>query len=202
MSRLNIDKMTTDSDSLLGPAPRLLLWLHGCNRNCPGCIAVDWNTSSSAQYSLSVETIANLVNTNDELEGITISGGEPFLQAESLCTLVTKINKGIIIYSGYTLEELGEMKSEAVSLILRRIDVLIDGRYIEELNDDLPFRGSSNQRIHLFSDRYREYYSTVIERRTITMKKDGFLYLYGIPNKKARNEWLSLKESINKGGKV
>lgn len=202
MSRLNIDKMTTDSYSLLGPAPRLLLWLHGCNRNCPGCIAVDWNMSSSAQYSLSVETIANLVNTNDELEGITISGGEPFLQAESLCELVTKINKGIIIYSGYTLEELKQMKSEVISLILRKIDVLIDGRYIEELNDDLPFRGSSNQCIHLFSDRYKEFYSTVIERKTITMKKDGFLYLYGIPNKEARNEWLLLKESINKGGKV
>ena len=94
------------------------------------------------------------------------------------------------------------MKSEAVSLTLKKIDVLIDGRYIEELNDDLPFRGSSNQRIHLFSDRYKEYYSTVIERKTITMKKNGFLYLYGIPDKEARNKWISLKDSINKGGKV
>lgn len=202
MSRLKIDKMTTDNDSLLGPAPRLLLWLHGCNRNCPGCIAVDWNNNSSAQYSLSVDTIANIVNTADELEGITISGGEPFLQAESLCELVCKIKKGIIIYSGYTIEELREMKLESVSLTLENIDVLIDGRYIEELNDDMPFRGSSNQRIHLLTDRYRDYYSIACKRKTFTLKENGYLYLYGIPDKNDRNEWNILKESINKGETV
>ncbi len=196
MSRLQIDKMTIDHESLLGPAPRLLLWLHGCNRNCPGCIAVDWNNSPSAQYSLSIETIANLINTNDELEGVTISGGEPFLQAESLSELVTRVHKGKIIYTGYTIKELRNISSDDISIILDNIDVLIDGQYIEELNDDMPFRGSSNQCIYFFSERYNDYYTTKRKRITSISKKDGFLYLYGIPDKKTRDEWIILKDTI------
>ncbi|MEY8330826.1 4Fe-4S single cluster domain-containing protein [Lachnospiraceae bacterium 48-33] len=196
MKRLFIDKMTIDNNSLLGPAPRLLLWVHGCNKKCPGCIAVDWNNALSAQYSLSVGTLIQLINANSDIEGITISGGEPFLQAEALSQLICNINKGIIIYSGYTKHELEQMSSEYVAAILKSIDVLIDGEYIEDLNDDKPFRGSSNQIIHQFTDRYNWFYSSDSKRNTQIEKKEGFLYLYGIPDKLTRTEWLMLKDNI------
>lgn len=195
MSRLFIDKMKIDYDSLLGPAPRLLIWLHGCNKKCPGCIAVDWNNASSAQYSLSVKTLIQLINDNKEIEGVTISGGEPFLQAESLCQLVCNINKGIIVYSGYTKSELEQLNSKYNYEIISNIDVLIDGEYIEKLNDDKPFRGSSNQQIYFLTDRYKNYYSNQTVRRISTERKDGFLYLFGIPDKQARTDWLAQKDN-------
>ena len=200
MSRLYIDKMKLDYDSLLGPAPRLLIWLHGCKKKCPGCIAVDWNNSESAQYSLSVPTLLKLINNNKEIEGITISGGEPFLQADALCELVGAVNKGIIIYTGYTLNELEKINFSLNHRIITSIDALIDGEYIEELNDDKPFRGSSNQKIHLFTDRYKDYYSNLAPRKTINEKKDGFLYLFGIPDKETTTKWLIQKKAIHKGG--
>lgn len=193
MSRLFIDKMVVDYDSLLGPSPRLLLWLHGCNRKCPGCIAVDWNNSSSAKYNLSVKTLIQLINDNDEIEGVTISGGEPFLQSEALSQFICGINKGIIVYSGFTRRELEQMHSEYNDMILNNIDALIDGEYIEELNDNKPFRGSSNQRIHMLTNRYNAFFSSVSKRKTHTEKKDGFLYLYGIPDKQTLTEWLKFK---------
>lgn len=195
MNRLYIDKMIIDNESLLGPSPRLLIWLHGCNRKCPGCIAIDWNNASSAQYSLSVNTLVKMIN-NLDIEGITISGGEPFLQSDALSQLVSKTNKGIIIYSGYTINELEELNLRSISIILKNIDVLIDGQYIEELNDDKPFRGSSNQNVYQFTKRYNGFYKNTSQRKTITEKKDGFLYLYGIPDKETRKEWLVVKNSI------
>lgn len=195
MSRFYIDKIKMDYEELLGPSPRLLIWLHGCNKKCPGCIAVDWNKADSAQYSLSVGTLAELINGDDAIEGITVSGGEPFLQAEALYQLVCSVNKGIIVYSGYTRNELINSDSVYNSGIIENIDVLIDGEYIEELNDDKPFRGSSNQKIHFITDRYKEYYSDTRSRKTIVEKKDGFFYLFGIPDKEARKLWLIQKRN-------
>ena len=194
MSRLYLDKMVVDEEGLLGPAPRLLLWLHGCERNCPGCIAADWNRAP-AQYSLSVGTLLQLIRSNPALEGVTISGGEPFLQAEALGELVAGINKGIIVYSGYTKAELEQLGSDAVEQILKKIDVLIDGAYVEELDDNQAFRGSSNQNIHLLTDRYQTFYAASSARKTKIEQKDGFLYLYGIPDEQAKKEWLLRKKA-------
>lgn len=186
--------MIKDEGGLLGPSPRIVMWLHGCHRSCKGCIARGFN-SSPAQYSLSVGTLAQMINDDGELEGITVSGGEPFLQAEALYELINSINVGVIVYTGYTREELEQMGSEAVNGILGKIDVLVDGEYVEELNDDAPHRGSSNQRIHQLSDRYRDYYSAPAERKTRIESDGGYMYMYGIPDRDQRDRWLAIKES-------
>ena len=85
--------------------------------------------------------------------GVTFSGGEPFCQPEPLCELAQLVKvrgKHVMVYSGYTLEQLLEMgkTKPAVLRLLRLADMLVDGRYVEELRDlTLEFRGSSNQRI-------------------------------------------------------
>ena len=89
---------------------------------------------------------------NDYVDGITFSGGDPladFNYTEILATAIhiKKIlpNKTIWCYTGYTLEEI---KADGKEEILKYIDVLVDGRYVDELrNLNLEFRGSSNQRI-------------------------------------------------------
>ena len=110
----------------------------------------------------SIESIMDLVryySDKYEVDGITVSGGEPFDQTELNDLLSCLKNDGyddILVYTGYYLEELSEYKEA-----LENISVLIDGPYVEELNDDLPLRGSSNQHIYIFdsklADKYSEY---------------------------------------------
>lgn len=93
-----------------------------------------------------------------EIEGVTVSGGEPFLQPEALLELIecsSDINLGWMAYSGYTFEWLQEMGTPAQRALLRRIDLLVDGPYLHERHADLLWRGSENQRLIAISDRYR-----------------------------------------------
>ena len=77
MSRVQCNRFVLDEEGLLGPSPRFVIWFHGCNRNCPGCIAVDWNTKRKPEFDLSVLTIVQTIEKYPLAEGITISGGEP-----------------------------------------------------------------------------------------------------------------------------
>ncbi len=87
------------------------------------------------------------------LAGMTFSGGEPFCQPQPLCELarrVKAVGKNIVIYSGYTFEQLQEMalKDPYVEELLQLCDLLVDGPFIEARKDlDLLFRGSANQRL-------------------------------------------------------
>ena len=93
-----------------------------------------------------------------EFEGVTISGGEPFLQAAALAKTIRllreKRDAGVIVYTGYTYEELLELNDPGADALLRETDLLIDGPFVEALNDDGGLRGSSNQRAVLLTDRY------------------------------------------------
>ena len=141
---------------VLGPGNRIGIWLSGCNRKCPGCMSPELQTTDGCKDMHMSEVKQMLRKINFNVDGVTISGGEPFLQSEELKELVEYINenitKDIIIYTGYTLDELYAKHSMAIDKILSSISVLIDGEYIDELNDGRGLRGSSNQKIHIFRD--------------------------------------------------
>ncbi len=109
---------------------------------------------------ISPHDLAQKILSVPGLEGLTISGGEPFLQAESILKLVRLIRTNsplsIICYTGFKLADLKQMKDPAVQEIISDIDVLIDGPYVDELNDNLGWRGSTNQTVHFLSGLYRE----------------------------------------------
>jgi anaerobic ribonucleoside-triphosphate reductase activating protein len=96
-----------------------------------------------------------------ERTGLTISGGEPFIQAEQLAALINKVREtidlGVIIYTGYTLEEIVTHKNKYYRQLLEQCDLLVDGAYEESLNDGKNLRGSSNQRVIPLTDRYEEF---------------------------------------------
>ena len=176
--------------STLGPYIRMGVWVQGCHRRCPGCIAPGSRSFDGGKI-VPISTIVNAFVSEKAHEGITISGGEPFLQAFELCKLIDLIRVqrdcGIILYTGYTIEEL--QSSEAphyASELLRRIDLLIDGPYMQELNDDASLRGSSNQRLILLSERYKKHTGLygIKDGRIIEIKwtQDGF-FVVGIPSK-------------------
>lgn len=141
----------------LGPDVRYALWTQGCARRCHGCLSPDSRDPDKGEWE-EVSVIAEEILQQKGIEGITISGGEPFLQAQALCELVTMVRKerdlGVIVYTGYTFGELQHMENAYVRELLCQIDLLVDGEYIEELNDGKSLRGSANQKIILLSKRY------------------------------------------------
>ena len=153
---------------VLGPGQRVGIWTSGCNKRCRNCISPDLLEQKEDQ-KVSPETVLAMIRKIQEsgkIDGFTISGGEPFLQINELYELlaeIRKISNDILVYTGYTLDELGSKSHESVQECFTMIGVLVDGEYIDERNTDAVLRGSDNQQIHIFNeqlkDRYNEYCS-------------------------------------------
>ena len=149
---------------VLGPGDRIGIWLCGCNRACPGCSNPElW--SPRPEYEVSIENLCHLIDqvlSNHPVDGITITGGEPFQQADDLWKLISQLSNqvpDILVYSGYRLQELYDLNNPVVNSVLNNVATLVDGAYIQELNDNSPLRGSSNQQIHILKDEYRDTYA-------------------------------------------
>jgi anaerobic ribonucleoside-triphosphate reductase activating protein len=139
-----------------GPGVRYVVFTQGCRRGCKGCHNPGTHDERDG-YFVETRDILARFDENPLLSGITLSGGEPFLQPGPLGLLAEQIKargKTVFTYTGYTFEELlllmleDSARGPDVARLLSFTDTLIDGPYIEELKDlDLLFRGSSNQRI-------------------------------------------------------
>jgi len=131
------------------------------------------------------------------IEGLTISGGEPFLQAASLSKLshwAQMQGLGIIVFTGYTIEVL-RMRAErnpAIAAFLSKIDLLVDGQYLADLKIAKGFKGSENQRLHMLSDRYvkDKAYFTNYSKQTFEHieSTSGSMYV-GIPSQAIERIW-------------
>jgi anaerobic ribonucleoside-triphosphate reductase activating protein len=135
------------STTVNGPGKRFAIWVQGCSRNCAGCFNSETQDKTGGE-EMSVDEIMNLVPHG--VDGITISGGEPFLQAKELAELlelVSKQNLHRLVYTGFTYEELIAMKNDSVDKCLLFTDMLIDGEYKEAFPQRHPLAGSGNQRV-------------------------------------------------------
>lgn len=175
----------------LGPGQRALVWLQGCRNNCPGCVTPEMQEVVERDW-VSVQTLANLVASLDDCEGVTLIGGEPFLQYRALVTfadLIKKADRTLMIYTGYVYEELLDFQEEAIDQILDVTDILVDGSYLKEQDHGEMWRGSANQRILFLSERYRQWeWVREVRRRetTIHYGEDGKYVILGIPNVNSR----------------
>lgn len=141
-----------------GEGTRCVLFVSGCSHKCKGCYNKStWNPKSGYEFTKEMEDriIADLKDTRIKRRGITLSGGDPlhFNNRDGILRLCRRIkqecpDKDIWLYTGYALECLKEMENMVIDFILGYVDVLVDGKFEQELKDpSLKFRGSSNQRI-------------------------------------------------------
>jgi len=135
-----------------GPGLRYVIFTQGCPHRCPNCHnPTSWDTDAGKEFA--VKEIIRMLKKQKKIQGVTFSGGEPFLQAAELSQIAIaahQIGLDVVTYTGFTYEELLEAGKEDGNIIalLSASDLLIDGRYIDaKRGANLPFRGSSNQRI-------------------------------------------------------
>ncbi|MGF6375498.1 anaerobic ribonucleoside-triphosphate reductase activating protein [Clostridiales Family XIII bacterium PM5-7] len=135
-----------------GPGLRFVIFSQGCPHHCEQCHNAGTHDFDGG-YECELEKILTAIDENPLLAGVTFSGGEPVCQAESFLTLAKAIKSrglDIIMYSGYTYEELCVLaeKQPPLKELINTIDTLIDGKYDHQLRDlTLSFRGSKNQRV-------------------------------------------------------
>jgi anaerobic ribonucleoside-triphosphate reductase activating protein len=193
-SLLNIYNICEQSIAL-GPGKRFVMWVQGCLQNCPGCIT-PLSRPLNVKNLIRVNDIAERIVANNEIEGVTISGGEPFLQATNLAKLLEIVQKerpelNILVYTGYTIEQLTSLKAKT---LLKYIDLLIDGPYVDKLNDERGLRGSSNQRFHYLTNKLKKD-SAEIENcgrnNEIIIGTDG-THIIGIPRKDIKTSLINL----------
>lgn len=136
-------------DSIVdGPGVRIVIWTQGCPHHCMNCHNPHTHDEKGGK-EYAIQDIIEQIQTAQLQTGLTLSGGEPFMQSVELLPVVeaAKAKKlNIWAYSGFTFEEL--IKHDAQRALLEKIDVLVDGKFIDEQRDyRLVFKGSKNQRI-------------------------------------------------------
>ena len=134
-----------------GPGVRTTIFLTGCTLNCKNCFNKEYQNFHFGKVfdEKAFEEVMDCLS-DANISGLSVLGGEPFDNLAGLKEFITKVRanseKDIWIYSGYTFEEL--LEKDGAMDVLKNIDVLVDGRFVEDLKDlKLKFRGSSNQRI-------------------------------------------------------
>lgn len=143
-----------------GPGVRTCLFVSGCTHRCPGCFNYEaWDFSYGEPFDNAIQDKLIESLEPDYVDGMTILGGEPMEPSnqEALVEFVERVrqtypDKSLWMFTGDTYEDLTDKNSERhtpyTDRILEALDVLVDGKFIEELKDiTLRFRGSSNQRL-------------------------------------------------------
>lgn len=179
-----------------GPGRRFALWFQGCPLRCPGCCnpeMLPFDGGRDVAVPEVLEQIREAARLHD-VEGITLLGGEPFAHtacAASLAAQVQQLGLSVMVFSGYTLEEIRGMGEPAAHDLLAHTDLLVDGPY----RRDLPERqrrwiGSSNQRIHFLSSRYAANDACWRLKNTLEIRFNGTeIVVNGFPAASAAGLW-------------
>lgn len=158
----------------LGPGERLGIWFAGCEHHCAGCSNPELLVQPESTR-ITVESLMKIITRIAEkhrIDGFTLSGGDPFFQPDALGELLPELNRisrDILVYTGYLYDGLMKKYPE----LMQHIAVLIDGPYVEAMNNGEALRGSSNQNViflrqefHTLYDAYRNNWQNVVQNFT------------------------------------
>lgn len=143
-----------------GPGKRFAIWCQGCLRRCIGCCNPHMQPIEHRTL-VSVDNLFELIkkhNQIDKIEGISLIGGEPVLQAEGASFLAEKCQEdgiSVILFTGYKYEDLITSKDGNIIRLLNNVDIIIDGEYKQnEIDTERDWVGSCNQNVIYLSERY------------------------------------------------
>lgn len=135
-----------------GPGIRYVVFTQGCPHHCNGCHNPETHDFNQGTL-VDVDVLIEKMKKYPYMSGLTVSGGEPFVQSSAVLELIRAYQvlypkKNVLLFTGYTYEELRALHQVEIDEILFRADYLIDGRFILSKRDiSLVYRGSTNQRI-------------------------------------------------------
>jgi len=175
--------------TVLGPGRRAGIWFQGCTIGCEGCMSRDtWDPGSG--HSMDVGDVCDIVmaaRSDEGLDGVTISGGEPFQQPQGLRSLCAELRRrwpdvDILAYSGYPLGRL----RRAHPGILELLDALVAEPFIAGRPTEARWQGSSNQELTILSGQAEVQYATALDvpgsRLQVTVDEEG-VRVVGIPRR-------------------
>jgi anaerobic ribonucleoside-triphosphate reductase activating protein len=164
-----------------GPGTRAVLWLQGCSLACPGCFNPATHAVEGGETVL-VEDLVGRLGGLPDIEGVTISGGEPLQQGPALLELLRRLRQttalSVLVFTGFTWDEV-QRCPEAEGL-LSCIDVLLAGRYEQNQHLALDLRGSSNKTVHFLSTRYGPGDLHTVPVAEVVIEPDGDVITTGI----------------------
>lgn len=184
---INIAKYISPVDTL-GPGNRFALWVQGCPFTCKGCISPDYIPFKENKL-MGINKLAEII-LNSTIDGITISGGEPFAQAEQLAKLLEivlkeKSNLNVLVFTGY---EYPKLKTKAAKEFLKHIDLLITDLFVEKLNSPNGLRGSDNQKFVYLTNKLIHFKDEIENepKKIKTIVSNGILTQVGIMSERER----------------
>lgn len=169
---LRVAQVVADTEAE-GPGRRFAVWVQGCPLACPGCCNPEMFSPAGGRSTPS-ERLAGLALSTPGIEGVSVLGGEPFLQAPAVAEFARAVRRGglsVMVYSGFTLEELQRGGLDGAAALLCETDLLVDGRYLRERPEAMRrWVGSRNQVVHHLTARYakddpRFFTSNTVELR-------------------------------------
>ncbi len=141
-----------------GPGTRACIWVQGCPIRCAGCFNPEtWPFEDGTE--MTVDGLFERISRENDIEGITFLGGEPFAQAAPLAELAERLREkglSVVTFTGYTVERIRAAGDAAWDRLLAATDLLIDGPFVQAKADQSrPWVGSSNKRFIFLTERYR-----------------------------------------------
>ena len=165
-----------------GPGVRFVVWFQGCTLGCPGCFNPGTHAASPRPVLSVDEFLGRLEDASPDVEGLTVTGGEPFQQPQALQALLkgvkARTSLSTLVFSGYALDEI--RRRPLGDETLRHVDVLVDGRYEADRHHGQGLRGSVNQKIHLLTHRYSFDDIDAVPAGEILISPDGRVTVSGV----------------------
>ncbi len=169
-----------------GPGLRAALWVQGCPIRCPGCAnGATW--SFDRGHEKTVEELFEKIRVQENIEGVTFIGGEPFSQARSLASLGNLCQQrgySVVTFTGYEYAQLLAADHNDWNALLAVTDLLLAGPFLQDQRDfSRPWVGSRNQEFVFLTDRYSHFETTGFKSKNgleIQIVPDGTVRLNGL----------------------